>query len=195
MRRLAKWVGMIALALMALVAIFAILVPSVFSTRLAIVYSGSMEPALPAGSLAVSQPVDPTTIQVGDIIAFDPPWDPRAGVIVSHRVIGVIDDDSLGFITKGDANEDPDPLPVYVNNVKSKVLFHIAYVGYPLVAIRQFASSIWGFGLLIVLPALIIFGSAARDLNLKYNPGKRRDRILKRRENRLKKRGHRYHRR
>ena len=188
MRKLAKWLVGIVLVLVVMVAIFAILLPSFFAPGLAIVYSASMAPAMPAGSLAITEPVDPTTIEVGDIIAFNPPWDPDPDVTVSHRVVEIL---STGFVTKGDANEDPDPFRIGAEDVVARVRFHIPYVGYPLVEIRRFASSVWGFCLLIVLPAMVIFGSAARDMNFKYSPGKRRARVLKKREDRLKKRGHR----
>ncbi|MBA7618288.1 hypothetical protein ES703_25609 [subsurface metagenome] len=186
MRKLAKWLVGIVLGLVVMVAILAILLPSIFAPGLAIVYSASMAPAMPAGSLAITEPVDPTTIEVGDIIAFNPPWD--EDVTVSHRVVEIL---STGFVTKGDANEDPDPFVIPEENVIGQVSFHIPYVGYPLVEIRRFASSVWGFCLLIVLPSMVIFGSAARDMNFKYSPGKKRARVLKKREDRLKKRGHR----
>lgn len=189
MRKLAKWLVGIVLVLVVMVAILAILLPSIFAHGLAIVYSASMAPAMPAGSLAITGPVDPNTIEVGDIIAFNPPWD--EDVTVSHRVVDVIEGESPAFVTKGDANEDPDPFVIPEENVIGRVSFHIPYVGYPLVEIRRFASSVWGFYLLIVLPSMVIFGSAARDMNFKYSPGKRRVRVLKKREDRLKKRGHR----
>ena len=183
MRQLAKWSVNIVLVVVVLFAILAILLPSVFSTRLAIVRTSSMEPAMPAGSLAVMSPVDPANIEVGDIIAFDPPWE--EGVTVSHRVVEVLDN---GFVTKGDAVEDSDPFIIPGENVIGQVSWHIPYVGYPLNDVRNFASSIWGFCLVIVLPAMVIFGSTIRDVNFMYNPGKRRARLLKKREERRKKR-------
>lgn len=183
MKRLAKWLINMGLVLVAAFAIFALILPSAFSTRLAIVRSNSMSPAMPAGSLAILTPVDPAAIEVGDIIAFNPPWDRH--VTVSHRVVEVR---SNGFVTKGDAVEDPDAFIIPPESVIGTVSWHISYVGYPLNDIGNFARSIWGFGLLIVLPAMIVFGSAMRDANFMYSPGKRRARLLKKREERLKKR-------
>lgn len=183
MKRLAKWLINMGLVLVAAFAIFALILPSAFSTSLAIVRSNSMSPAMPAGSLAILTPVDPAAIEVGDIIAFNPPWDRR--VTVSHRVAEVR---SNGFVTKGDAVEDPDAFIIPPESVIGTVSWHIPYVGYPLNDIGNFARSIWGFGLLIVLPAMIVFGSAIRDANFMYSPGKRRARLLKKREERLKKR-------
>lgn len=106
MKRLIKWVTNIVLVLVVLIAILGLLLPAIFSSRLVIVYSGSMEPALPVGSLVVMSPVEPTSIMVGDIIAFNPPANPD--VIICHRVIEVTDGESPAFCTKGDANEVPD---------------------------------------------------------------------------------------
>ena len=106
MKRLTKWVSSIVLALAVLVAIFGLLLPSIFSSRLVVVYSGSMEPALPVGSLLVISLVEPTSITVGDIIAYHPPANPN--VLITHRVIEIKNGGTLTFCTKGDANEIPD---------------------------------------------------------------------------------------
>jgi len=182
-RKAAKWVVNMTLGLVVLFVIFAIILPSAFSTRLAIVRSSSMEPALPAGALAVMSPVDPANIEVGQIIAFHPPWDEDA--TVSHRVVEIL---SNGFVTKGDAVEDQDPFVIPEESVISSVSWHIPHVGYALNDLRRFASSVWGFCVAIVLPSMLVFGSAIRDVNFSLSPGKRRARLLKKREERLKKR-------
>lgn len=183
MRRLAKWLTNILLVLVVLVAIFAIILPTALSARLAIVYSSSMTPEMPAGSLALMEPVDTATIEVGDIIAFNPPWD--EDVTVSHRVAEIV---STGFVTKGDAVEDSDPFIIPEENVIGGVSWHIPLVGYGLNEMRHFARTVWGFCLLVVLPAMVIFGSAIRDVNFMVSPGKRRARLRKKRAERLKKR-------
>ena len=186
MRRLAKSVVTIVLMLAILVAILAFLLPSLFSGRLAVIYSSSMQPAMPKGSLVMANAADPATIEVGDIIAFHPPDNPD--ITVSHRVIEVIGGESLSFQTKGDAAGEADSYTVPAENLVGKVAWHIPYVGYPLHEIRQFAHSPWGLFLLIALPAMIVFGSAIRDLNSMYSAGGRRARIQKKREKLLKKR-------
>ena len=186
MKQLVKWGGGILVALMVLFVISALVLPSVFSTGLAIVYSSSMEPAMPKGSLAAMSPVEPASLRVGDIIAYYHPRYPN--ITVSHRIIEVIDGESLGFQTKGDANEVPDPFVVPAENVVGRVTWHIPQIGFTLDRINDFVRSAWGFGLLVGLPTVIIFGSAIRDANLKYSPGKRRERWRKKREELLKRR-------
>lgn len=186
MKQLAKWFTNILLILVVLVAVFALLLPSIFSSGLAIVYSRSMEPAMPMGSLALMSLVDPATIEVGDIIAFHPPS--CRDVVVSHRVIEVIKGEPLSFRTKGDANDAPDPDILTAESIVGRVTGHVPHVGFSIDKIREFTRTAWGLGFLIALPAVIIFSSAVRDVNFMYSPGRRRARLQKKREEHLKKR-------
>ncbi|MBR3125616.1 MAG: signal peptidase I [Mogibacterium sp.] len=99
------------------------------------VISGSMEPAIPVGSMVYSKEVDPKTLETGDVIVFYNSNTTQgdgstAGIIpVTHRV--VLNDTGLGEITtKGDANEQRDISKVTYNNVEGKVIFHIPHLGY-----------------------------------------------------------------
>lgn len=70
------------------------------------VVSGSMEPAIPVGSVLFVEPAAPETVEEGDVIAFR-----SGGSVVSHRVVRnrVVEGE---FITKGDANREEDMNPV-----------------------------------------------------------------------------------
>lgn len=191
MRRLVKWLTNILLVLLVLATVLFVLLPAVFASSLAVVYSGSMAPVMPIGAIAWMQPVDPAEIEVGDIIAFDPPWDDY-DVTISHRVIEVVDGETLGFVTKGDANEDPDLDIVPADNVLAKVPFNIPNLGYVLQRIGKYTSNRLGFGFFIALPTLLLIGSATRDMNFMLSPRKRRARQRKKMVERRKKR--RFHR-
>ena len=167
MRRAGKWVGNIILGLLLCAVLFAFLIPTAFSGSLAIVRSSSMEPAMKAGALAVMLPVDVEDVKVGDIIAFDPPWDPD--VIVSHRVIGVRYDEQVLFDTKGDATEDSDPYYVPAQNVHGKVIFSIPYLGYAASSVIGYVRTWLGFVTLVCIPVLILVGSAIRDVSRSQN--------------------------
>ena len=80
-------------------------VPRLFGYSIYSVVSGSMEPALPVGSIVYVEPAGFTEIRIGDVIAFD-----DEGTVVTHRVIEDRPQESA-FITKGDANSSPDILP------------------------------------------------------------------------------------
>ena len=69
------------------------------------VVSGSMEPALPVGSVVYVESAGVSQIRAGDIIAFD-----DEGTVVTHRVIESRPQEGA-FITKGDANPSLDIKP------------------------------------------------------------------------------------
>ena len=69
------------------------------------VVSGSMEPALPVGSVVYVESAGVSQIRAGDIIAFD-----DEGTVVTHRVIESRPQEGA-FITKGDANPSFDIKP------------------------------------------------------------------------------------
>lgn len=182
-KRSITWAANILLLAVLAFALVAILLPSVLSGTVAIVRSSSMEPTLPAGSLAIMMPIQPASIRVGDIIAFHPPWD--EDVVVSHRVAEVVDD---GFVTQGDAVEDADPMVIPKENVVGRLRWHLPYLGYLINNTKRFTSTVWGFLALVVLPALLVFASAAREAYVALRPGAARRKRLEIRERRLARR-------
>ncbi|UCH42969.1 MAG: signal peptidase I [Dehalococcoidales bacterium] len=185
MLRVAKWAGGAVVLLVVPLMIFVILLPGVLSSRLVIVYSGSMEPELPMGSLAVITQVDPAAIQKGDVITFR---SPEEGVNVSHRVVAVSPSAPLTFKTKGDANSAADPFIVPAESVVGRVTGSVPNVGYVLGRMADVFTRPWGLVLLIALPSLVVLGSAVRDANFMYSPSKRRARQRKKIADRQKKR-------
>jgi signal peptidase len=169
MKRAGKWAVNIILGLLLCFVLLAVLIPSVFSGSLAIVRSSSMEPAMRAGALAVMLPIDAEDVKVGDIIAFDPPWDSDPDVVVSHRVIAVHRDGQLLFDTKGDATEDSDPYYVPAQSVHGKVVFSIPYLGYAASSVVGYVHTRLGFVSLVCIPTAIIVGSTIRDVRQSHN--------------------------
>jgi signal peptidase len=139
-----------------LIAIFLIFYRPVLlwgDTRYEPVYSGSMEPAIPVGGIVVIKPVDPETLKIGDIICFTL-TEPTS---ITHRIKNITDQ---GFITKGDANEDPDQWIVKKENVIGKAILTIPFIGY----IGYFVRTPTGFILLIVMPASVIIIMEIRNI-------------------------------
>ena len=87
------------------------------------VISGSMEPEIPVGSIVYVEPVDPSVMSEGDIIAFA-----SGGSIVIHRVVTnhLVDQD---IVTKGDANEQEDLEPIPYPNIRGRVVRHYPILG------------------------------------------------------------------
>lgn len=180
MKRWGNWLITLILGLALAALILILLLPVVFSSRVAIVLSGSMEPAMPRGALAIPMPVAPEDIRVEDIITYNVPWEPD--VTVSHRVVEVLTDGELTFRTKGDANEDIDPWIVLAENVTGRVVYNIPRLGYITNTGLTYTRTWWGFALLIGLPSILVIGSAIRGLTRSANPRHQRmQSLLKRR--------------
>ena len=182
MQRLSKWLGYIIIGLAVLFVVFALLLPVVFSGSVAIVRSSSMEPAMPAGALAIMMPIAPEKVKVGDIIAFDPSWDPD--VTISHRVVEVRADGELYFLTKGDATEEYDPFLTPPERVHGKVIFNIPYLGYAVNSMSDYVRTRLGFVFFIGVPSLILFGITIRDIGRFRNLRRRRLRNRQQRQRR-----------
>ena len=90
------------------------------------VLSGSMEPAIPVGSLLYVRSGDPEQVEDEDIIVFYGSLEDSG--IITHRVVknNVV---SGTFTTKGDANDKEDPTPVSYDNYIGRVTLSVPYVG------------------------------------------------------------------
>lgn len=89
-----------------------------------VVLSGSMEPEIHVGSMAVvNENTTYDEIKTGDIVAFRS----RNGALVTHRVVSITAD---GFETQGDANDITDGPLVTQDNYRGKTIFAVPCVGY-----------------------------------------------------------------
>jgi len=155
-KKLAKIITLIVIAAIAIVfLVFYRPVPLWGDTHYEPVYTGSMEPAIPVGSVVVIKPADPETLNIGDVICFR--LSESATTTVTHRIFNIT---SEGFITKGDANEDPDQWIVKKENVIGKAILTIPFIGY----LGYFVRTPIGFILLILLPASAIIIMEIRNI-------------------------------
>ena len=130
-----------------------------FGLRVFAVQSGSMEPAIHVGSLVLVRPSN--DYQADDVITVRS--ERSAKETVTHRIVEVIDDDTLGgrnYELKGDANENPDSELLPERRVIGKVFLTLPYLGYPV----GFAQSQVGFVALIVIPGTIIVYSELMNI-------------------------------
>lgn len=129
--------------------LLASMVPVPGNIKVKIVKSGSMEPTIMTGGIVVIAPAENYT--VGDIITFG--QDTKTQIPTTHRIVRIEGEGPLrAFATKGDANNDEDPAPTRIGDIKGKVLFTVPYLGY----ILDFAKKPLGFALLVGVPALAI---------------------------------------
>ena len=114
------------LLIVLVVACLPLTVPKLLGYQVYTVISGSMEPAIPTGSLVYIKDMEPRDVADGDVIAFYGGHDSNA--IITHRVVKnrVV----MGeFITKGDANEKEDMNPIPYANFLGRVELSVPVVG------------------------------------------------------------------
>ena len=107
-----------------------------------VIASGSMQPTLNVGDIAITVKTPAKAIKIGDIIQFyrasgEPP--------TIHRVIDKYRSGGLTwFITKGDANNAPDD-PINERQVIGKVILIIPKLGWVSIYLKEFAANAYTF--------------------------------------------------
>ncbi|OGM24676.1 signal peptidase I [Candidatus Woesebacteria bacterium RIFCSPHIGHO2_02_FULL_38_9] len=130
-----------------------------YGNKLMVVQTGSMEPAIPTGSIISSgnsvdivSPIPSAKFSVGDIITFST----GKNIFVSHRVVKVVNKDGGFFYqTKGDNNNSADNNMIEENKVIGKVENTLPYLGRLVV----FAKKPAGYLMLVVIPCLYVIGT------------------------------------
>jgi signal peptidase len=158
-------VGVVILGLLLL----ATLMPIPGNLEVKIVKSGSMEPAIPVGSIVVIKSA--SQYAIGDVITFGK--DTKTQIPTTHRIIETNTlNGSQIFVTKGDANDAADPVPTRISEVKGKVIASLPYIGYVL----DFGRQPLGFGLLVGVPALAVIIDEVGKIIIEIRSLKRRKR-------------------
>lgn len=125
--------------------------PHVFPYQTYYVLTGSMDPALPVGTLIISMPAEAAALRAGDVITFQRP--DGGDVPVTHRIFAVESTpEGTRFATKGDANPLPDPWRISADARPALVRFAVPELGnvvhllqYPLARL-----------LIIAIPTLLV---------------------------------------
>lgn len=120
------------------------------------VLTGSMEPAIPTGSVVFIYPQ--AEYFEGDIITFKR-VESSLEIPITHRIVAASPDEDK-FTTKGDANDAADAKTVGKNEIYGKVIFHLPFVGYLL----DVAKTPLGFAALIIIPALLVIFDEVRKI-------------------------------
>lgn len=124
--------------------------PGILNYRTYTVLSGSMEPAVRTGSIIVAVPVDARALRIGDVITYK---SKALQENVTHRVVEIKGDSKHPtFVTKGDANQSPDPWETTYNGPAGKVILSIPLLGYFFHAV----GSPQGHVLFLVVPGVAL---------------------------------------
>lgn len=128
------------------------------------VLTGSMAPALPPGTLAVTRPVDIDDVRVGDVVTYQL----RSGepTVVTHRVVGTrVSSGERLLVTRGDTNDVVDAEPVQQVQLRGRVWYAVPWLGRfsALLSPDQRELAVLSTGGLLACYAALMFGGALRD--------------------------------
>jgi signal peptidase len=104
-----------------------------------VIYSGSMQPALNIGDIAIVEKIDPSELREGDIIQY---VNERNDTIMHRLVLIENIEGEIIFTTKGDANELPDSPPIKEQRILGKSIFTIPKIGLIQIYVRNILKSI-----------------------------------------------------
>lgn len=132
--------------------------PRTGAYRTLTVLSGSMAPAIPAGSVVVVAPMAARDLRVGDVITFQAP----TGSVVTHRVVRIDQPGDHPIIeTKGDASESADPWRARIEDpVVWRYRTSIPHLGRAIVALR----TPWTQRVLVLALPFVLAAVWLRDL-------------------------------
>lgn len=128
-------VALTAGAAIGVLSVLGVVLGSLLGLRPMVVTSGSMSPAIPAGSLVVAEETPAADVVIGDVVAVE-----VADGRVMHRVVAAHRSGADTVLTlRGDANGAPDEDPYVVRQV-DLVRFDVPLLGHPV----SWLSTPWG---------------------------------------------------
>ena len=130
-----------------------------------VVLSGSMEPAIPTGALIYVRATDPYRGKEGDPITFHLN---QGGPVATHRVIE-IDATNRYFITKGDANNSPDGMPVQFSSLLGTPRFTLPAAGFIYQALSTSPGKPLALAFIIVVIVTMLAVDGTRNWKKKVN--------------------------
>lgn len=138
------------------IGIATIVLPAVTGSTALTVKTSSMEPSLPPGTMVVVRPTNTSEIQPGMVLTYQL----KSGeeTLVTHRVTQkqFLADGTPVFVTKGDANPQPDPNPVKEVQIKGTVWYAIPYVGW---VTAMFTGQNRAIAISVVVGALFLYAA------------------------------------
>ncbi len=124
-------------------------VPGLWGWKSYGILTGSMEPAYGVNSLVYVEACEWDELRAGDVVTYR--IDGASAPVMTHRIIRI----GEGWvITKGDANEAEDPLPVSGERILGRVRAAIPGI-YPLGELLQSDRGKWGMAALFLLAGLL----------------------------------------
>lgn len=107
-------------------------VPAIMGWVPLTVFTGSMRPEIPPGSLVVVRSVseeEANSLGTGAVVTYLPVS--GSDVLVTHRIVAVtaVEDGTSLYTIQGDANPTPDPDLVRPSQIRGIMRYHVPYLG------------------------------------------------------------------
>ena len=134
-------------------------VPRLMGYEVYAIVSGSMEPAIPTGSLVYAKAAEPAELASGDVIVFYGGF--GSETVITHRVVEN-DTEKRELTTKGDANAGNDVEPIPYAHVLGKVERSVPMLGYFLPAITTMEGKLSLLGALAAAVLMQVLGRRLR---------------------------------
>lgn len=115
----------------------------IFGYKAYIITTDSMRPNIKVGDIVIVEQVEEEKLMIGDVITMK-----KAGEIITHRIVEVVEEEETEYITKGDNNNIEDLETVKYNQIEGKKILKIPAFGN---AIWLLQSKIYSILLIIVI--------------------------------------------
>ena len=159
---------------------------SIFGYRMFTVATGSMEPVYNVNDVILVKDTDPSTLKVGDDIAYLGNRDAVKGLVVTHRIIRIetLDDNKVHYTLKGVNNKYEDP-SITEDQILVKVLGKVYVVNF----INHVVKNIYGFFFLVFCPLVLVIFLEIADTIIEAKVEKNELRLIEKEDKKKKTKG------
>jgi signal peptidase len=125
-------------------------VPAAFGLKPLTILSGSMEPTLHTGGVAVDETISPREARIGDIVTFTDPEDRSR--LLTHRLTSIrLEGAKAYMVTLGDANDAPERWNIAADAEIGRVVYELPLLGYVRAWISGRNARLAMLGLIVLL--------------------------------------------
>lgn len=159
---------------------------SILGYRMFTVATGSMEPVYNVNDVILVKDTDPSTLKVGDDIAYLGNRDAVKGLVVTHRIIRIetFDDNKVHYTLKGVNNKYEDP-SITEDQILGKVLGKVYVVNF----INHVVKNIYGFFFLVFCPLVLVIFLEIADTIIEAKVEKNELRLIEKEDKKKKTKG------
>lgn len=157
-KRITHWCSLVIYLLIILYAVLCL--PAIVGYKPLVVLSGSMEPTFKTGSVIYYKNVEKEDLKNGDIVTYV-----LRNNFVSHRIVKI---NNNMMITKGDANEENDPIEINMDRIVGRDLnFSVPILGYYVQFINSHLVLTTVLSIIILLSEFLFTNTEIFDIDFK----------------------------